>query len=45
MAGDSAPGDLLREAEVAPAAQEAVTVAAASEALEMAAAWRRGRRG
>ena len=44
MAGDLAPGGLLREAEVAPAAQAAVTVAVASEALEVAAARRRGQR-
>ena len=40
MAGDWAPGGLLREAEVAPTAQAAVTVVAASEALEAAAARR-----
>ena len=44
MSGDLAPGGLLREVEVAPTAQAAVTVAAASEALEAAAARRRGRR-
>ena len=45
MAGDLAPGGLLREAEVAPTAQAAVAVAVASDALEAAAARRHGRRG
>ena len=45
MAGALAPGDLLRETEVAPAAQATVTVAAVAEALEAAAARRRGQRG
>ena len=45
MAGDLAPGSLLWEAEVAPTAQAAVTVAVASEALEAVAARRRGWRG
>ena len=45
MAVDLVSGGLLREVEVAVAAQAAVTVAAASEVLEVAAARRRGRRG